>query len=95
MALTPGHRLMMARHLRRLSQKEVADFVGISQKHLCQIEQEHVALRNVAGGTIYKLAHLLGLTADALLEEHDEQISQDTQVPQPKKAAAAVALVRS
>ena len=67
MANILGHRLAMARHARQLSQMAVAKQVGISQKHLSQIEKGRVQVRSVAGGTLLALAQCFDVTTDYLL----------------------------
>ena len=62
-----GHRLAMARHAKRVPQMALAKLVGISQKHLSQIEHGHVPIRSVAGGTLLRLAECLDVTTDYLL----------------------------
>jgi transcriptional regulator with XRE-family HTH domain len=67
MAETRGHRLAMARHAKRLSQHEVAKRVGITPKHLSQLERDHVPVPSVAGRTLLRLARLLGVSLEYLL----------------------------
>lgn len=67
-----GHRLAMARHAKRLSQTEVAKAVGITQKHLSQIERGHVPFLSLSSGTVVRLADLLEVTTDYLLGRVDE-----------------------
>ena len=68
-----GHRLAMLRHERRLSQTRVAKEVGITQKHLSQIEHGHVLFLSLSSGTVLRLANLLGVTTDYLLGRTDER----------------------
>jgi len=62
-----GHRLAMTRHARKLSQGTVAKTVGITQKHLSQVERGHVLMASLASGTVVRLARLFGVSTDYLL----------------------------
>ena len=62
-----GHRLAMLRHTRRLPQHEVAKAVGITQKHLSQLEHGRVKLHSLGGGTVLKLARYFGVSTDYIL----------------------------
>jgi transcriptional regulator with XRE-family HTH domain len=62
-----GHRLAMTRHARKLSQGAVAKAVGITQKHLSQIERGHVPIASLGSGTVVRLARLFGVSTDYLL----------------------------
>ena len=71
-----GHRLRMARYARRIPQGALARAAGISQKHLCQLEQGYVNMGNVAGKTLYSLAKAVGLSVEQLLRK-DQQDPED------------------
>ena len=62
-----GHRLAMARHACSFSQQTVAKRVGITQKHLSQVERGHVDFLSLASGTVLRLARCLGVSTDYLL----------------------------
>jgi transcriptional regulator with XRE-family HTH domain len=62
-----GHRLAMTRHAWKLSQGAVARAVGITQKHLSQVERGHVPVASLASGTVVRLARLFGVSTDYLL----------------------------
>lgn len=62
-----GHRLAMTRHARKLSQGAVAKAVGITQKHLSQVERGHVPIESLGSGTVVRFARLFGVTTDYLL----------------------------
>jgi transcriptional regulator with XRE-family HTH domain len=62
-----GHRLAMARHARKLSQGAVAKAVGITQKHLSQVERGHVPMESLASGTVVRFARLFSVSTDYLL----------------------------
>lgn len=64
---TLGHRLAMARHALQLSQQAVARQVGITQKHLSQVEHGHADVQGLAGRTLLRLACCLQVTTDYLL----------------------------
>jgi len=61
-----GHRLAMTRHARKMSQGQVAEAAGISQKHLSQVERGHVPFLSLSSGTLVKLADCLGVSLDWL-----------------------------
>ena len=67
-----GHRLAMVRHAKKLRQIEVAKAVGITQKHLSQIEGGHVSFLSLSSGTVLRLADFLGVSTDYLLGRIDE-----------------------
>ena len=73
MALDLGHRLAMARHARRLSQQAVSKAVGITQKHLSQVEHGHVPFLSLSSGTVLRLAEALEVSTDYLLGRIDDE----------------------
>ncbi len=90
MALDLGHRLAMARHARRLSQQAVSKAVGITQKHLSQVEHGHVPFLSLSSGTVLRLAEVLEVSTDYLLgriddEEEPEVPNTPDPAPQPAK----------
>ena len=62
-----AERLRLARHVYRLSQTYVAGQVGITQKHLSQLERGRSPVLSLACGTVQRLARTLHVTTDYLL----------------------------
>jgi transcriptional regulator with XRE-family HTH domain len=67
-----GTRLAIVRRARGIRQKEVAAQVGITQKHLSQLETGKVSLLNLRAGVLVKLADVLQVSTDYLLGRTDE-----------------------
>jgi transcriptional regulator with XRE-family HTH domain len=73
----------MVRHARRLSQVELARQVGITQKHLSQIETSARPFLGISSGTIVRLSQVLNVPTDFLLglsDEMDEEIFSEPAV---------------
>ncbi|NLB53186.1 MAG: helix-turn-helix transcriptional regulator [Syntrophomonadaceae bacterium] len=61
------NRVKYYRELMGLTQKEVAEIIGISRQYLSEIENFK---RNVGGRIIQALAKLLGVTTEELFFDH-------------------------
>jgi transcriptional regulator with XRE-family HTH domain len=49
----------------------VAKAVGVTQKHLSQVERGHVPMASLASGTVVRFARLFGVSTDYLLGLRD------------------------
>lgn len=67
-----GLRLSMVRKARHLRQKTLAKDVGISPKHLSQLENGQVSVENLRAGVVANLARILEVSTDYLLGLTDE-----------------------
>ena len=73
MELDLGLRLSLARQTRHYSQQDLARLVGISQKHLSQLEKGRVPFGSLASATLRRLAQTLEVSTDYLLGLTDDQ----------------------
>jgi transcriptional regulator with XRE-family HTH domain len=65
-----GDRLLLLRRHKRLTQKQLADAVGLSPNTIARVERNVV--ETLRGDTIAKLARVLGASTDYLLGLTDE-----------------------
>jgi transcriptional regulator with XRE-family HTH domain len=81
-----GTRLAIVRRARHLKQKDVAAAVGITQKHLSQLELGGASLLKLQSGVLLALANTLQVSTDYLLGRTAES-SDLAAVPQPEVPA--------
>lgn len=72
MELDLGLRLSLARQIRHYSQQDLARLVGMSQKHLSQLEKGRVPFGGLASATLRRLAQTLDVSTDYLLGLTDD-----------------------
>ena len=70
---TLGSRLRELRQQSKLSSKDVADAIGITQSHLCAIERGESP--NPRFQVLQALANYFGLSISELVGENDEKLS--------------------
>ena len=85
-----GERILVARRRQRLAQKDLAATIGMSQKHLSQVETGVKHGLHLRAEAVIRLAKALGVSADYLLgltaTEYDSQRHSRPTVPAPADA---------
>ena len=68
-----GERIMVTRKRQRIAQKDLAVTIGMSQKHLSQIETGIKHGLHLRAEAVIRLAQALGVSTDYLLGLQQEQ----------------------
>jgi transcriptional regulator with XRE-family HTH domain len=83
--MTLGERVLIHRRRRNLTQKELAEAVGIAQNTIARLEQGNIT--DLRGQVIAKLALVLGVSTDHLLGLDDlEHVTSNGSSERPKRA---------
>src|SRR5262249_26975504 len=82
--MTLGERVLIYRRRRNLTQKELAEAVGIAKNTIARLEQGNIT--DLRGQVIAKLARVLGVSSDYLLGlDESEQTTSNESLPKRGK----------
>jgi len=86
--MTLGERVLIYRRRRNLTQKELAEAIGIAQNTIARLEQGNIT--DLRGQVIAKLSKELKVSADYLLGIDDSEDTSSSDIPKRGKGRPRV-----
>lgn len=74
-----GTRIAEQRHLQNITQEKLADSANITVNYLSKVERG--VIKNIGADTLYRIAHVLNVSMESLIEE---SISNNEELPQQR-----------